>query len=271
MGNSASVLPRCSSLLPPACAQAAASTASIRPSDDEAISTENTGSTLPIMMSKPPPSAPSMFDAARRTALAVNGEERLPRRPMPSKGLTSERPAHLLSTSHKVLAPGAATGLVDQTYESAWPAAVTMLLLPSITIASPSLRALPAGAQKWLRVPVSDQARVLRWRPAAISARTFSLPVFSSTVVALRCMHTTMAVDGHDVAMRSIIWAASVRPSPIPPTLALLIRPSKPAWPRASMAARGNCASRSTAFAAGAMVAAMMSSSCCRYGMASHV
>ena len=58
-----------------------------------------------------------------------------------------------------------------------------MVLLPSRIASSPSRRAVPTGAQKWLREPVSDQASVVRWRPAAMSRRTASLPNFSSTVV----------------------------------------------------------------------------------------
>ena len=58
-----------------------------------------------------------------------------------------------------------------------------MLLLASSSTWSPSAVAVPTGAQKWLREPVSDQASVVRWRPAAISRRMSSGPCCSTSVV----------------------------------------------------------------------------------------
>jgi hypothetical protein len=43
--------------------------------------------------------------------------------------------------------------------------------------------ALETGAQKWLRDPDSENASVVRWRPAAISFRTDAGPSFSITAV----------------------------------------------------------------------------------------
>ena len=58
-----------------------------------------------------------------------------------------------------------------------------MLLKPSSTTVSPSRRAVPTGAQKWLRVPTSDQASVVTWRPAAMAWRSSRWPYFSISTV----------------------------------------------------------------------------------------
>ncbi len=127
--------------------------------------------------------------------------------------------------------------------------------------------AVPTGAQKWLREPASDHASVERCRPAATSRRSASAPNFSITAVALKCMVTTIAVEGHACAMRSTTCEASASPSPMPPTSVALVRPSNPASPSARIAVRGNMPSRSTAMAAGSMMSRMMVSSFARYVM----
>ncbi len=86
-------------------------------------------------------------------------------------------------TSHKVLAPSPASGRLDHTYESALLAEVAKLFWASSWIPPETCLALPTGAQKWLRDPASENARVVRWRPAAISFRTDIGPSFSITAV----------------------------------------------------------------------------------------
>src|SRR5689334_21866754 len=70
-------------------------------------------------------------------------------------------------------------------------------------------------------------------------------------------MRTTMAVEPHTPARRSTTAAASRRVPPPPPTSGLAVRPSRPAAPRASTAARGNEPSASVAAAAGATTSVM--------------
>lgn len=79
--------------------------------------------------------------------------------------------------------PSPSVGRDDHTYELASSADVTMLLKPSSTTWSPSRRAVPTGAQKWLRVPISDQASVVTCRPAAMAWRTSGAPYFSINAV----------------------------------------------------------------------------------------
>src|SRR5206468_1457577 len=55
------------------------------PTEQAALSTLNSGRTVPIMMSNPLPSFPSMADSGTRASLAETGEESLPRSPSPSK------------------------------------------------------------------------------------------------------------------------------------------------------------------------------------------
>jgi hypothetical protein len=43
--------------------------------------------------------------------------------------------------------------------------------------------AVLTGAQKWLREPASEKARVVMWRPAAIASRTSRGPCASITAV----------------------------------------------------------------------------------------
>ena len=67
------------------------------------------------MMSKPPPSGPSMAARGTTTPSAVTGLEALPRSPSPLKGAGMRRPAAAAGTSQIVLAPSAASGRLDQT------------------------------------------------------------------------------------------------------------------------------------------------------------
>src|SRR6266508_1924334 len=82
-------------------------------------------------MSKPCPSAPSMASAPTITPSASTGEEQLPRNPSPSKGPPTLSPGVFAGTSQIVLAPSAASGLLDQTYESASRAEVDHLFFVS--------------------------------------------------------------------------------------------------------------------------------------------
>ena len=99
----------------PACDAAFCNADSAMPSDALALSSWNIGSTTPIMMSKPPPSAPRRSASVTWTPAALTGDEALPRRPRPSNGATVDTPAALAGTSQIVLAPSALTGLLDHT------------------------------------------------------------------------------------------------------------------------------------------------------------
>src|SRR5215831_6633902 len=101
------------------------------PSEHAALSTWNHGRTRPIITSKPPPSGPSLESSGTVTPAAVIGREALPRSPSPSKAPATSSPDVPAGTSHRVLAPSAATGRLDHTYESASPADVTQLLRAS--------------------------------------------------------------------------------------------------------------------------------------------
>ena len=80
-----------------------------------AFRTLNSGSTTPIMMSNPFPSAPSMADSGTRTRSAETADESLPRRPSPSKGPWTVIPSAPVGTSQRVLSPSACRGFDDQT------------------------------------------------------------------------------------------------------------------------------------------------------------
>src|SRR5258708_35084257 len=116
------------------------------PTEQAALSTWNQGSTTPIIRSNPPPSGPSRASAGTETPSAAMGREALPRRPRPSKGPATRSPPVSAGTSHSVLAPSAATGRLDHTYESASPAAVTQLLLASSRTVVPLAAAVLSGA-----------------------------------------------------------------------------------------------------------------------------
>ena len=111
------------------------------------------------------------------------GAESLPRKPMPSNLPTTCRPAVSRGTSQIVLGPSAAIGLLDHTYAVAWLAEVHQLFFASRRMPSFSRVAVLTGAQKWLREPASENASVLRWRPAAMSLRIASGPCASITAV----------------------------------------------------------------------------------------
>ena len=93
---------------------------------------------------------------------AATGLEALPRRPSPSNGPPPSGPAVSEGTSHSEAPASPSAGWLVQTYESASPAEVTQLLAASSTTSSPSMVAVPNGAQKWLREPVSEKASVDR-------------------------------------------------------------------------------------------------------------
>lgn len=87
----------------------------IKPIDIALLSTWNHGRTTPIMMLNPSPSLPSIAPNGTITLVAVIGEESLPRRPSPSNGLMPLKPGAPFGTIHSVLAPAAASGLLDHT------------------------------------------------------------------------------------------------------------------------------------------------------------
>src|SRR5215467_6146249 len=105
------------------------------------------------------------------TVSAVTGLEWLPRSPSPSNGAVTRSPSALAGTSQMVLIPSAANGRLDQTYRSAFPAAVIQLFLASSRTLLPEAIAVLTGAQKWLRDPASEKARVVTARPSAIVSR----------------------------------------------------------------------------------------------------
>src|SRR5205814_4802893 len=144
---------RCSKRAVVACSVVLAVAVSMVPSDIDALSNWNHGSTAPSAMSRPPPSAPSIAVFGTFAPLAVIGLDALPRRPRPSNGALTVKPGAPLGTSHKVDGPSPSIGLLVHTYESASPAEVTQLFSASNTAESPSARAVPRVAQKWLRDP----------------------------------------------------------------------------------------------------------------------
>src|SRR5205085_7223558 len=87
----------------------------IRPFEQAAFKTANTGSTMLIIISNPWPSPPSIAEEFSSTPAAVTGDESLPRSPKPSNGPTTVSPGDEAGTSHIVLAPSAASGRDDQT------------------------------------------------------------------------------------------------------------------------------------------------------------
>src|SRR5262245_46050203 len=132
-------------------------------------------------MSKPFPSAPSIASLRTITPSASTGEEQLPRSPRPSKGALTLKPAAFAGTSQIVLTPSAARGLLDQTYESTSPADVAQLFFASRRTEPFSRVAALIGAQKWLREPLSEKARVVRWSPRATASRASRGPKASMT------------------------------------------------------------------------------------------
>src|SRR5262247_2386785 len=132
-------------------------------------------------MSKPCPSAPSMASDPTITPSASTGDEQLPRNPSPSKCPPALSPGVFAGTSQIVLAPSAASGLLDQTYESACPAEVAQLFFASSRTPFSTLSAVLNGAQKWLREPLSEKASVVTCSPRANASRTFRWPNASMT------------------------------------------------------------------------------------------
>ena len=139
------------------------------PTEQAAFRTLNSGSTVPIMMSKPLPSSPSIADAGTRDAV---GRDR--RRVVAAQAEAVERAldanaGRLRGTSQSVLSPSpACSGCDDQTYAVALrrrrdPA----LCARRATTSSPFALAVLTGAQKWLRDPASLNASVLRCAPLA--------------------------------------------------------------------------------------------------------
>src|SRR5262245_32842688 len=141
-------------------------------------------------MSKPCPSAPSM--ASRRTIppSASTGDEQLPRKPSPSKAAPTLKPEVFAGTSQIVLAPSAASGLLDQTYESASPAEVDQLFFASRRTAPFTLTAALIGAENWLRDPLSEQASVVTCSPRATASRASRWPHAWITAAPQSCIPT---------------------------------------------------------------------------------
>src|SRR5947208_955753 len=92
--------------------------------------------------------------------------------PSPSNGAVTRRPEASDGTSQMVLMPSAARGRLDHTYVSAWPADVTQLFLASSRTLPSDCVAVLTGAQKWLRDPASENARVVIELPDARASRT---------------------------------------------------------------------------------------------------
>src|SRR5215510_16425018 len=132
-------------------------------------------------MSKPCPSAPSIASASTITPSASTGDEQLPRNPSPSKCLPALSPGVFAGTSQIVLAPSAASGLLDQTYESASPAEVAQLFFASRRTAPFTLVAPLIGVQNWLRDPLSENASVVTCSPRATASRASRWPKASIT------------------------------------------------------------------------------------------
>ncbi|MCG3162734.1 MAG: hypothetical protein JMDDDDMK_04053 [Acidobacteria bacterium] len=91
------------------------------------------------------------------------------------------KPAAFAGTSQIELTPSAASGLLDQTYESACPAEVTQLFFASRRTPFFTLTAVLIGAQNWLREPLSEKASVVRCSPRAIASRVSRGPNASMT------------------------------------------------------------------------------------------
>src|SRR5262245_8361131 len=127
VGRSARVVPVSEWRTLDTCSVVLRSAASINPTEHAALNTLKIGSTMPIMMSKPLPSSPSIAERGILTPLARTGEESLPRRPRPSNGPCTAIPLDPAGTSQIVLAPSAASGFDDQTYAVAREAEVTQL------------------------------------------------------------------------------------------------------------------------------------------------
>ena len=102
----------------------------------------------------------------------------------PLMSATRFTPSASAGTSHSEAPASPPAGRLVHTYESASPAEVTQLLLASSTTSLPVTEAVPSGAQKWLRDPVSENASVDRCVPEAIARRISSEPCCSMTAVA---------------------------------------------------------------------------------------
>src|SRR5262245_37471592 len=118
-------------------------------------------------MSKPCPSAPSMASRRTITPSAITGDEQLPRNPSPSKGPPTLSPGVFAGTSQIVLAPSAASRLLDQTYESASPAEVDQLFFASRRTAPFTLVAQLTCAQNSLQHPLAEEASAVTCSPRA--------------------------------------------------------------------------------------------------------
>src|SRR5687767_758247 len=127
VGRSASDVLVSECLVPAACSDVRRTAPAIRPFEHAALSTAKAGSTMPIMMSNPCPSAPSIDAADTSTLVADTGEESLPRNPSPSNGPCTASPPEPAGTSQMVLSPSAVAGLDDHTYAVACEADVTQL------------------------------------------------------------------------------------------------------------------------------------------------
>jgi hypothetical protein len=114
VARSASLVSRCSRRVAVTWATVLAMAVSIRPTAMAALIAENQPSTIPSMTWSPLPSSPSMAAAGTATSWALIGLEALPRRPRPSNGPATFRPAVSAGTSQMVLAPSAASGRLDQ-------------------------------------------------------------------------------------------------------------------------------------------------------------
>ena len=144
------------------------------PTEQAALRTLNIGSTVPIMMSKPLPSSPSIAVAGTRTPSAETGDESLPRSPSPSNGPWTRMPG--VSGRHQperaqAARPPAPAATTRRT-RSPWTPTSPSSSARRATISSPSRLAVPTGAQKWLRDPASLNASVLRCAPLAAASRT---------------------------------------------------------------------------------------------------
>ena len=126
------------------------------------------------------------------------------------------------------------TGWLDQTYESASPAEVTQLFCRRARCRRSPSAAVLTGAQKWLRDPASENASVVRCRPAAILAHVGVGRAPRSP----RCRSSAWRRPSRSNRMpRAIARPRAPRracPSPMPPTSGALIRPSRPAFASAS-------------------------------------
>lgn len=92
----------------------ASTTAFITPIDIAAFITWNHGSTTPIITPKPCPSSPSRRSAEMLAAVAVTGDESLPRNPRPSNAPAIASPGVVRSTSHRLI-PLPSRERLDQT------------------------------------------------------------------------------------------------------------------------------------------------------------